>query len=136
MDVRWLPPESFPRARLARPPLKPVLLWDGECGFCSWAVDVFERLTAGRVATAPVQPLLETLPPEVRATALDQLLFLAPSGEITGGVRAISRALRAGGRPWLGSPLEWFVLYPLFRLAYRAVARLRFLFPAPRVCRR
>lgn len=129
-----MPPEDFPFHPHPSPPLKPVLLWDGDCGFCSWSARRFDALSRRRVLTAPVQPLLDLLPAPVRATASQQVLLLEPDGRITGGVRALSLALRLAGRPTLGALLGFPALYPLFRLAYRAVARLRRFFPAPRIC--
>jgi predicted DCC family thiol-disulfide oxidoreductase YuxK len=129
-----MPPEKFPGLRHGNPPLKPILLWDGDCGFCAHSAAQFRRMARGRVADAPVQPLLASLPPEIAATARAQVLFLDTSGVVTGGVRAISAALKAAGRPILGGLLVFPLLYPLFRLGYRLIARLRFLFPAPSAC--
>lgn len=128
------PPESFPGIRHAAPPLRPVLLWDGGCGFCALCVRRFHRLARQPVATAPVQPLLESLPPEVRGSALRQVILLEPGGEITGGVRAISRALRFGGRPRLAAVLSFPAVYPFARLLYRLIAACRGFFPGPVSC--
>lgn len=136
MIVESMPPEKFPGLRHSNPPLKPVLLWDGDCGFCARSAAQFRRMAKGRVADAPVQPLLNTLPPEIAATASAQILFLDTSGAVTGGIRGISAALRAAGRPVLAGVLVFPLFYPLFRLAYRLIARLRFLFPAPGACPR
>ncbi len=135
-EVVSMPPEKFPGLRQRNPPLKPVLLWDGDCGFCAHSAAQFRRIAKGRVADAPVQPLLASLPPEVAATARAQVLFLDPNGAVTGGVRAIAAALKAAGWPMLAGLLVFPLFYPLFRLGYRLVARFRFLFPAPRACPR
>lgn len=132
----FFPPESFPLVRHPSPPLRPVLLWDGGCGFCALSVRCFERLARIPVATAPVQPMLHLLPAPARETALQQVLLIEPGGEISGGVRAIALALRAAGRPWLGAALLFPLCYPLARLAYRVIARLRGHFPAPGGCAR
>lgn len=131
-----MPPEKFPGLRHGNPPLKPVLLWDGDCGFCAHSAAQFRRMANGRVADAPVQPLLDSLPPEIAATAHAQVLFLDTRGAVTGGVRAIAAALEAAGRPILAGLLVFPLLYPLFRLGYRLIARLRFLFPVPSACAR
>lgn len=133
---RLFPPESFPGVRHAAPPLHPLLLWDGGCGFCALSVRWFHRLARRPVASAPVQPFLEFLPPEVRACALRQVILLEPGGEITGGVRAIGRALRFSGRPVLAAALGFPAIYPFARLLYRLVAAGRRLFPGPAACAR
>lgn len=132
----FLPPESFPEVRHPDPPLRPLLLWDGGCGFCALSVRYFERLARCPVATAPVQPLLHLLPSPARETALRQVLLIEPGGEISGGVRAIAYALRAAGRPGLGAVLLFPLCYPFARLVYRVIARLRGHFPAPGGCAR
>jgi predicted DCC family thiol-disulfide oxidoreductase YuxK len=130
------PPETFPQVRHPDPPLQPLLLWDGGCGFCALSIRCFERLARRPVATAPVQPLLHLLPSPARETALRQVLLIEPGGEISGGVRAIAYALRAAGRPGLGAVLLFPLIYPFARLAYRLIARLRGHFPAPGGCAR
>lgn len=132
----FFPPETFPRIRHPDPPLRPLLLWDGECGFCAFSIRFFERLARCPVATAPVQPVLDLLPPAVRETALRQVLLIRPGGEISGGVRAIAHALKAAGRPGLGALLLFPLFYPFARLTYRVIAQFRRCFPAPGGCAR
>ncbi len=131
-----MPPERFPFAVHPHPPMRPILLWDGECGFCARCAAWFHELARREVATGPVQPLLHTLPESVRATALQQVLFLDTNGEIAGGIRALARALAEANRPGLSRLLIFPPLYPFFRLGYRLIARLRFLFPSPKACAR
>lgn len=130
------PPEAFPGLRHPDPPLHPLLLWDGGCGFCALSIRWFERLARRPLATAPVQPILHLLPPPARATALRQVLLIRPDGRIDGGVRAIAHALRAAGRPWLGAALLFPLCYPFARLAYRVTALLRGRFPGAGGCAR
>ncbi len=129
-----MPPERFPFAIYPHPPMRPLLLWDGECGFCARCAAWFDKLAQQEVTTAPVQPLLHTLPESVRVTAVKQILFIGTNGEITGGIRAFASALAAAKRPGLSRLLTFPLLYPLFRLGYRLIARLRFLFPSPNAC--
>lgn len=131
-----MPPERFPFVKHPHPPMRPILLWDGECGFCARSVAWFHRLARREVATGPVQPLLHTLPESVRATALRQVLLLDTNGEISGGILAIARALALANRPGLSRLLTFPLLYPFFRVGYRLIARLRFLFPSPNACPR
>lgn len=71
----------------------------------------------------PVEPYLATLPPPVAATAQDQVLWISPAGEVLGGSRAVTEALRASGHPWQARLLK--AAQPLTRQAYCLIARHR-----------
>lgn len=122
-----------PRADAARP----VLFYDGDCGFCHAAVTFILRHEAQpRFGFAPIQgrTITERLSESQRAALPDSLVVLTPKGKLllrSDAVIAIARTLRA---PWrqLGAALR-FVPRPLRDLGYRAVARVRRrLAPAPK----
>ncbi|HEX4047377.1 MAG TPA: DCC1-like thiol-disulfide oxidoreductase family protein, partial [Elusimicrobiota bacterium] len=112
-------------------PRKPVLLFDGDCGFCRFWVERWRARTGGRVDYAPAQEAgarFPTLRPEDLAEAV---ALVEPGGRVSRGAEAVFRGLAYAG----GGRRAWRALYeriPPFRaaseLAYRFVARRRPLF--------
>ncbi len=106
-------------------PAKPVLLYDGECGFCRRRVEGLRARVGDAVAFEPYQ----------RATGLDipeadlvrAVHFVDGNGEVSSGAEAVLRARAAGGRR--GALLWMYGRVPGFaRVAewgYRWVARNR-----------
>jgi predicted DCC family thiol-disulfide oxidoreductase YuxK len=108
-----------------------VLLYDGDCGFCTRSARLARRILPANCAVAPWQgtDLAALGTTEVRAQR--EVLWVSRSGSVSGGARAIGRALMAAGFPWavLGVPL---LLPPLSWVAggvYRLVAANRMRLP-------
>ncbi len=84
------------------PQTKPVLVYDGECGFCKMWVRRWQRRTAGAIAYAPFQeaaPRFPHIPPGDFAAALKLIM---PGGRVYSGAEAVFRSLAlAGHRRWL-----------------------------------
>ena len=106
---------------------RPVLLYDGECGFCTRMVELaLDRLGLD----ADVEPWqtadLGALGVS-RAEAKHSVQWVAPSGEISAGAQAAARVLLRVGGGW--SLLGRLLLIPpislLGELAYRAVSSIR-----------
>lgn len=123
---------------MAGVPGRPVLLYDGRCGFCSAAAGFLTRW----VRPAPRgEPAWDVLPWQradlaalgVAAEACRQAVqWVVPpgrpgSGEPRSGAAAVAAALRAGRIPWV--PLGWLLDAPVLRrvaaLGYRFVAARR-----------
>ncbi|MFI5362669.1 MAG: thiol-disulfide oxidoreductase DCC family protein, partial [Elusimicrobiota bacterium] len=106
-------------------PLKPVLLFDGDCGFCRHWIERWRAETRGGVEYAPSQQagarFLE-LKPEDLAEAV---YLVEPGGRVSRGAEAVFRSLAyAGG--WRRAGRYLYDRVPAFRgateLAYRTVA--------------
>ncbi len=116
--------------RIASPPDRPLLLWDGDCGFCKRWVSRWRSRTAGRVDDAPYQIAAARFPqisPEALAGAIH---LLTPDGLVFVGAEAAFRALSYAPR---GGRLLWaYEKVPGFsraaEAAYRFVASRRKLF--------
>lgn len=119
------PRESFPEIRIIPAPDRGLLLYDGECGFCSRSVRLLERFARKPFEKRPSREVLATLPEEVALTVSGQMLWLEPDGTIWGGSQALLRALRATGWPYLAFLLGNPIVRPFTRAGYRIVARLR-----------
>lgn len=109
-----------------------VVVFDGDCAFCS---------SCARFLRARVRPLVSVRPwqeldlgalglTQEACTEAVQCLEVA-SGEICSGHRAVARALVACRPPWsiLGRVIGWSPLAPFAAVVYRVVARNRHRLP-------
>ncbi|HTL67908.1 MAG TPA: lipase maturation factor family protein [Lacunisphaera sp.] len=86
-----------PRYRVASPPAeKPLLLWDGECGFCRLWADRWRERYGDRVDFATAQSQAGHFP-EIPAAAYDLAIQLVePNGDVHSGAAAALRTRRHG----------------------------------------
>jgi predicted DCC family thiol-disulfide oxidoreductase YuxK len=109
----------------------PVLVYDGDCGFCTRAAAVARRLLPRDCAVTPWQATDLAALGLTPARAQREVLWVSRTGRVTGGARAVAEALRAAGGLWavLGVALR---VPPLSRAAqgvYRLVAANRMRLP-------
>ncbi|MFV2117550.1 thiol-disulfide oxidoreductase DCC family protein [Streptomyces sp. Act-28] len=110
---------------------QPVLVFDGDCGFCSTSVRFAERRLQPRCETVPWQFAdLEALG-VTSARAEHEVLWVTPRGVVYGGAQAAAKALLSAGGGWaLAGAL--FMLPPMRWVAhgvYRLVANNRHRMP-------
>jgi len=83
-------------------PTKPLLIFDGRCGFCRLWIDYWKQLTGSRVDYAPSQDVgkeYPQIPPEKFGQAVQLVM---PGGEVLGGAQAVFATLTyAPGMAWL-----------------------------------
>jgi hypothetical protein len=73
--------------------LKPLLIYDGHCGFCRIWIDYWKRLTGDRLAYAPSQEVADQypqIPPEAFAKAVQ---LVRPDGSVASGAHAVFESL-------------------------------------------
>lgn len=106
---------------------RPVLIFDGDCGFCTTSVGVVRRLVRPRCEVVPWQhaDLASLAVTEERARY--EVLWVTPTGRVYGGAQAVAKILLSAGGAW---PVAGAVLtLPPVRWAahgvYRLVARHR-----------
>ncbi|MEU5696094.1 DCC1-like thiol-disulfide oxidoreductase family protein [Actinosynnema sp. NPDC020468] len=109
-----------------------VLIFDGDCGFCSRVVEwIFARVGPGvRAVPFQVFDLEANGIPEDRVRR--EVVWLSPGGETRGGVDALSAVLAAATSRHLRAIGRWSTAFPVARparLAYRVVARNRHRLP-------
>lgn len=119
-----LPPQPIICAH--RPP-KPLLLWDGECGFCARWAQRIQRLVGDRLDCVPYQLRLNDFP-EIAAEHFTHAVFIVlPNGHAYHSAEAIYRAL-AVRRP-LGIMLLLYRTCPVFarfsERRYRSISKSR-----------
>ncbi|WP_344127919.1 DUF393 domain-containing protein [Saccharopolyspora halophila] len=109
---------------------RPLLIYDGDCGFCTRSVRAATRLPV-RMRVLPWQEadLAELGTNEERARA--EVLWVATSGRISGGAAAVADLLKACRVPWplLGRLMSAPLVRGLADRAYRWVADNRYRLP-------
>ncbi len=67
----------------------PLLIYDGDCGFCLYWLHYWQKLTGDRVAYAPFQEVAGQYP-QIPAAAFRQAVqYVAPDGKIASGAEAV-----------------------------------------------
>src|SRR6202142_2210247 len=80
----------------------PLVIFDGNCGFCRIWIEYWKAITGGRVAYAPSQEV-GSLYPQIPANNFSESVQLVmPGAEVVSGARAVFVALTyAPGMAWL-----------------------------------
>jgi predicted DCC family thiol-disulfide oxidoreductase YuxK len=111
------------------PPPPPVLIYDGDCGFCRHWIQRFQRITGPRVDyLSRLDPTCATRFPHIPPTDLEEAVHLVePGGRTCRGAEAVIRALATtpGARwtAWAYAHLPG--LAPVAERVYAWVARHR-----------
>lgn len=102
---------------------RPVLVFDGDCGFCTSSVRVLERLGARVDVVAWQEADLDDLGVTERAAA-DAVQLVETDGTVRSGHAAVAAALATAGPGWraAGRALTLPGISPLAARAYRLVA--------------
>src|SRR5438034_6521465 len=107
--------------------MKPVLIYDGRCGFCAIWVEYWRQLTGDRLVYAASQVTAWQYP-EISSEEFKRSVWLIePDGKRTSGAEAVFRLIALGaGKSW---PLWIYTHVPGFAPAseanYRFIARHR-----------
>ena len=115
--------------RVATPPPKPLMVFDGDCNFCTLWVRRWQQMTGDRVDYLPAQdPSIATRFPEIPREQFDTAVQLIETdGSVYSGAEAVFRTLAHGpNRQW---PLRTYDNSSAFadvtEWAYRLVAQNR-----------
>ncbi len=88
--------------RVANPPAKPLMLFDGDCHFCRRWVQRWNELTGKRVDYAAYQETLEKFPELTREECARAVQLIETDGAVYRAAEAVFRSLKyAHGRGWL-----------------------------------
>ncbi len=122
----------------------PVLIFDGDCAFCSTSVQFAERYLRASLSSADWEAVpfqfadLAALDARAGGAGLisweraeQEVLWLTPLGDVYGGAQAAARLLMRSGGAWayLGALLTLAPVRPLAALGYRWVAKNRHRLP-------
>ena len=113
--------------RVANPPTKPLLIWDGECDFCRLWIERWREITAGKVDYAPYQEVADRFPEISREDFTRAMAFIEPDGETFFAAEAVYRSLRyRSSRRWLAWSYDHVPGFAaISEIAYKFVARHR-----------
>lgn len=103
--------------------MKPLLIYDGRCGFCRIWIDYWKRLTGDRIAYAPSQEVGDQYPQIAREQFAQAVQLVRPDGSVASGARAVFETL-GWGSAYESSPL----LASITEAAYRVIVPRRSLF--------
>jgi predicted DCC family thiol-disulfide oxidoreductase YuxK len=108
---------------------KPVLIWDGECGFCRIWIRRWALLTGDRVEYRTSQEVGDRYAGASKKDYESAVYLAEPDGKMRRGARAVFGALAYGGYPWGLWACEKIPGFaPLADAAYAVVARNRVFF--------
>lgn len=99
-------------------PSKPLVLFDGACGFCNRSMERWKRAGEGRLDFEPVQGGAGVAYGFAPERSMGALHLVESTGEIRRGAGAVFRMMDLCGNPF--GRLAW-LLYPKIRL-FRVVA--------------
>ena len=113
------------------PPERPLLVWDGNCGFCHYWVLRWRRMTGEAIQYAPYQKAGKQFPDIAEARFREAAQLIEPSGRVFSGAAAAYHTFTYDST-W-AFLYDWYESAPLFRrlsdAAYQWIARHRsFLF--------
>lgn len=102
----------------------PIMIYDGDCGFCKHWVEKWERITGEHVRYKPYQQALAYYYQLTQKQCQESVQFVMPDGVIFSGAKAVFKAFDYTGRyRWL---LWCYERLPFFgwgaELFYRLVA--------------
>ncbi len=109
---------------------RPLLIFDGKCGFCGIWIDYWRTLTGERVDYARSQDVADRFPDIPKEEFTKSVQLVEPGGEVLSGAHAVYRTLAyAPGKgfwSWAYESLPGFA--PVSEIAYRFIAAHRSLF--------
>ena len=115
------------RQRVANPPTKPLLVWDGECHFCKLWIERWREITAGKVDYATYQEVADRFPEIPRDEFRRAMAFIEPDGEAFLAAEAVYRSLGyRSSRKWLAWSYDHVPGFAVIsEIAYKFIARHR-----------
>jgi len=113
--------------QVPNPPAKPLLVYDGDCGFCRTWVARWRRTVGPRVDYEQFQSAGARFPTIPRSRFRRSLQLILPDGEVFEGAEAVFRTLalapgRPGQRRWLAAYQNVPGARPAFEWGYQWVA--------------
>ncbi|HEY6071103.1 MAG TPA: lipase maturation factor family protein, partial [Chthoniobacterales bacterium] len=90
------------RLRVATPPSKPLLIWDGECHFCRRWIERWHEATGDQVDYKTSQDVADKFPEIPREQYQRSVVLIEPDGAVFTGAEAVFLSLRCrSSKRWL-----------------------------------
>ena len=103
--------------------MRPLLIYDGRCGFCRIWIDYWKRLTGGQIDYAPSQEVAGQFPKIAPEAFAEAVQLVRPDGSVASGARAVFETL---GREQIYESSGWIASGS--EAGYRFIARHRSFF--------
>jgi alpha-1,6-mannosyltransferase len=110
---------------------QPVLIYDGDCAFCTRSARVIERWIPTNAKIEPWQFADLAALGTDESRAQDEVLWIDVDGQVYGGAQAVARLLVGAGGAWVVAgtlmrvpPISWIA-----HVVYRVVAANRYRLP-------
>lgn len=109
---------------------KPVLIYDGKCGFCKIWIDYWRTLTGDAVTYAASQDVGDRYPQIPKEAFSRSVQLVLPSGEVISGARAVFEILANDhSRRWMLTAYEGVPGFAVVsEVSYRVIASRRNIF--------
>lgn len=116
--------------RVPNPPAQPLLVYDGDCGFCRTWIARWRRTIGDRVTFEAYQTACARFPVIERSRFRRAVQLILPDGEVFEGAEAVFRTLALSAhhprqRRWLAIYQNVPGARPVFEWGYRWVAQHR-----------
>ena len=107
-------------------PKRPVVLFDGRCGFCNWSVQFAQRTVRADADFIPYQSVDVSKYGVSPDQCADAVQFIDNAGSVSGAL-AVAAIFRTGRGVWkpLGRLIGSAPIRPLAEVSYRFIARHR-----------
>lgn len=107
-----------------------TMLYDGDCGFCSYWVRKWQKKTGAAVIYRPYQEVVSQFPQVSEVECREAVQLILQEGSVVSGAHAVLKAFDIAGRLKV---FHWFYEHtPLFgrvsELVYQWIAHRRLLF--------
>jgi lipase maturation factor 1 len=113
--------------RVASPPSKPLMIWDGDCHFCRLWIERWRVLTAGEVDYETYQKAATRFPEIPPEQFQRSVVYIDNEGEVFFAAEAVYRSLRCrSSRKWMAWSYDHVPGFAaISEVAYRIIARHR-----------
>lgn len=108
------------------PNARPLVVFDGACGFCTWCVEAAEKYVRAPVDYIPYQWADLSAVGVQESDAASSVQFVTRA-RVLSGARAVAAILQLGVAPWsvIGTAIDAPAVRSLAETGYRFVARHR-----------
>jgi lipase maturation factor 1 len=119
-------PDEF-RFRVANPPSKPLMIWDGECHFCRRWIERWREITAGKVDYITYREAAQHFPEIPIEQFQRAVALIEPNGDVFFAASAVYRSLAyRRSRNWLVWSYDHVPgVAAISETAYKLIARNR-----------
>jgi predicted DCC family thiol-disulfide oxidoreductase YuxK len=116
-----------PHLRVASPPPKPLLIWDGDCHFCRLWIERWQVTTGDKIDYATSQEVAARFPEIPKAQFQESVVLIDQDGEVSFAADAVYRSLRCrSSKKWMAWTYDRLPGFAAFsEILYAFVSRHR-----------